>query len=445
MERLRSRLVRSQESELRPRTRSARLLFIVFLALAGSWLLGLAEFAWIIVVIPLALHLGRKDNVYAPRVFRLWLIFLGWAFFSVFAAGGGYYMLTVYVAATILFLYVFNAQVDELPDSVLVRVLALTWGILVVGGLLGIVLGPTEFPSLGATIVNPEADTWLDYVTRVQFGDPQEGLLGIWDSRPKGFTPFTNHWGSAFVILLPAVGIVRLQLERGRFSRLMDVMIAASVVPFIVSRNRWAWLSLILVLLYLIARTWRPHPYVGRALLGVLAGFVLIVVVTPLATIVLDRLESEGSEQLRSEMYSQSFEKIEESPWLGFGQVQYSEDPDTEGLQLGGDSQILQTMILHGVPALVLMVVWLGMILVASRRMDTPLNAVTHVAVVVALIQIPAYDLTPHRLMYLMLLAAGAYRYHSTVISRAQPVDLLWGRSTAAEKRLRASRRAPRL
>jgi hypothetical protein len=449
VERLRRQLRHYHEAELRPRTRSARLLFIAFVGVAGAWLLGLAEFAWIVLVLPMGLRLGSRGRVYAPRAFRVWVLFLGMAFLSVFWAGSGYYILSVYVAATVLFLFVFNAPEDELPDDAVIRVLALTWVILVIGGLLGLIVGTTEFPSLGALVLDPEPGSWVDSVTKVQFSDPlkegeQEGFLGLWNHRPKGFTPFTNHWGSSYVMLLPAAAVVRLQLRRGRLSRLMDVTFILSVIPFVVSRNRWAWASLVVLVVYMIARTWKPHPRLARALLGLFIGFALVVALTPLRTFVTDRLESEGSERLRGEMYTQSLELIEESPWIGFGEVQYSEDPETEGLQLGGDSQILQTMVLHGLPALALLLLWLLWIFVASRRLDTPLNAVTHLAMFTALAQVVAYDLTPHRLMFLTVLGAATFRHRAFARDRGERLDVLWGRQDGSMSRMRLRRRIGR-
>ncbi len=458
--RLRSRLHKRRDAELRPRTKASRLLLFTFLALPVSWLLGLHELAWPVLVLPIAGFLVRRGRIYAPRALLLWLLYVAIALVAAVSAGIGYFTVVMYLAATVLFLFGFNASIDELPDHVVVSVMALFWVTMVVGGLISIATGVTEFPSLGATIFQPEPGSWLEGVTKVQFADPlkegyTEGLFGSWDSRPKGFLTWSNHWGSAFVMLLPASLLLRFQMERGRLRNLLDITIVLSVVPFVLARNRWAWLSLVVVVVYGIVRFWRPRPYLARSLLGLLVASAVIIASTPLVTVVIDRLEFEGSEGSRSEQYQQSFDLIDESPWLGFGVSQVSTDPDWEGLELGIDSQILQTMVLHGVVALAVFLAWMLLILHATRAMDTPLLVLAHVGAFVLLFHSMYYVFLPHRLMFLMLLAGSAYRYRYLVVEprtkrgrvlvdrRAKSgLILVWSADWLRRSRVRNARRA---
>ncbi|MBT8400143.1 MAG: O-antigen ligase family protein, partial [Rhodothermia bacterium] len=339
-----------------PRTRATRTLTFAIVALPGAWALGLAEFMWPILVLPMAVFILRRSRILMPRAFFLWLAYVAIAIVAAVSAADGLRIITVYLAATIVFLFAYNASSDELPDSAIVALVALFWILVVVGGVLGLIFGTQEFPSLTNTLFVDEGqlETYWDDVTRVQLSDglkvgEEAGL--VLDHRPKGFLAYANHFGSAVVMFLPAVALLRLQLDRGRHSLSLDLVAVAAIFPFIISRNRWAWLSLLFIALYIVARLWRPFPRSARVMVIGLAMLLIVIAVTPLRGVVTDRLEGESSNQYRSEQYRLSWDLIQTSPWLGFGGNQESDEIAVtsqtvyEDLHLGADSQILQTMI----------------------------------------------------------------------------------------------------
>ncbi|MDH3606008.1 MAG: O-antigen ligase family protein [Acidimicrobiia bacterium] len=420
------------------------------MALPAAWALGLAEFMWPVLALPMAFFLLSRERVRMPRSFLIWLAYLAIAVVAVVSAGDGARILTVYLAASIVFLFAFNATSDELPDSAIVALIGLYWVVVAVGGVLALIFGTTEFPSLANTLFVDEsnAGTFWDDVTRVQLSDglkvgEQSGL--VVDHRPKGFLAYANHFGAALVMFLPALALLRAQLLKGRWARALDIAAVVAVIPFVISRNRWAWLSLVVVAVYLIARLWRPHPKAARVMLTGLSLMLLLVAVTPLQGIVTDRLQSESSKQYRSDQYSLSWELIQMSPWLGFGGNQTGDDPllsspsEFEDLNLGADSQILQTTVNHGIPALIVYAVWLFAIVIAARSIDTPVLAVTHLAGLVAILHTPFYVLTPHRWVLLMLLAGASFR-HLHAQGRVGTVTL-WSKTGSLEARARRGRR----
>lgn len=412
-EKLRARLKDLQSRRAPLRTRGYRLLVTSISGVVIASLLGLAEWAWPFLVIPLGLHVIAQGRVYAPRALLLWIGFAGWATVAVVSAGDGYMPLLTYAAATVAFLFTFNLPEDELADAVVIRAVAGIWLVLAVSGLIGVATGATEFPSLGATVLSPSPESDVDVLTQVRFADPlKPGEPGIgWnilDHRPNGILPFANHWGSAIVMFLGAVLVLRIQYRDLAARWWLDGVAILTVVPFVLSRNRWAWVTVPVVVLYFIARYWRPNPILARTLLVGIVLASVAVLVSPLRGVIEDRSQDQTGN--RPDQYELSLELVADAPFFGYGTIQVGENEDGEERELGADSQILYSLVSYGVPATVLLFGWFVVIALASRKADTPIDFVTHFAIVVLLLQAPFYVFVPHRLMLLMLLAGAVFR-----------------------------------
>lgn len=117
------------------------------------WAIGAASFIWIIAAVPMMLRLLRRWPIRAPRCFGLWLLFVVWMLLSVTQVEGTRYIsfgyrAMLYIAVTIMFLYVFNLTEEELPRAKVLKLATLYFVYAVVGGYLGLVLGETGFTSL---------------------------------------------------------------------------------------------------------------------------------------------------------------------------------------------------------------------------------------------------------------------------------------------------------
>ena len=119
-------------------------------------------------------------------------------------------------------------------------------------------------------------------------------------------------------------------------------------------------------------------------------------------------------------------EIVGEAPFFGYGTIQQGENEEGEIRELGADSQILFGLVSYGYPATALFFAWLLMIAIGSRQIDTPITVVTHLALVVMLIQTPFYVFLPHRLVLTMLLAGAMYRQlHQSGARRRAPILLM--------------------
>src|SRR5688572_8087323 len=119
-------------------------LYALFVALPIWWVLGAAYFIWPLVTFPLFFAFLLRGEIKIPPRFGLWLLFLAWMLIASLQAEGGssifvvLYRVSLYVSATLLFLYVFNAKRDGLPDGTIVKLMAIFWAEVMIGGFAGV-------------------------------------------------------------------------------------------------------------------------------------------------------------------------------------------------------------------------------------------------------------------------------------------------------------------
>ena len=417
---LQARLQRIDITDLVPATRTEKLLYGIVAALPVLWLVGLGEFLWVPIGLVVFYELIRhRSRAFMPRALLLWFGFIALAFISVLdlvldgqILGVHTHQLTIYLSGALVFVYIYSAAADELADNRVIGAATVLWVLLVVGGFLAIPFHGVEY-STPVTEVLTAADTdeRMIYYSEVAFVFD----AGIDVRRPRTFFSEANHWGSAYALLLPAVLMILIQLADRTPRRWLVGLLAASFIPLVLSENRWVWAGLIVIGLYALARYWRPRPSHLLWALAAAAAAVIVVAATPVGDVVSDRLSTEGSESDRRRQYEESVEAIERSPLFGFGEAIASDEPELDNRYLGGkslgwDSQILNTMIFHGIPALLLLVAFIGWLVFATRGTATPIEAVAHLAALTLAFHSVFYIFFPHRFMVLMILGAGALR-----------------------------------
>lgn len=437
-----------------PRTREERLLYLAVLAVPVAWVFGFAEFIWPVLTMPLVFELMRGGRLQIPRFFILWLVFLGLAVASMLsqllAFSGVWWLFGGYVSATVMFLFVFNSDAEAVSDRALVEVVALFWVIVAVSGIIGVGTRDAAVPSATEAVLPSSLvqEVWVQRLIEPRLSEPNrpevrddqlqvfdEEELGWADYRPNGIMTWANDWGSVYAATLPAVLLLLYRPLKSSHRRWILMLLALSLLPFVLSRNRWVWITLPVVALYAAARFWRPNRKIAFSVLGVLVAGALLVAVTPLSSVLNDRLSSEGSEAYRGELYRYGFERIVDSPLLGFGETVDVEPNEADKIRLGPDSQVVHTMIIHGLPALGLLFIFFGFGIAISRRMETSLEASAHFLILFMVLHSAFYVIVPmHQLHLLMLVMAGAarYRYVTHGSFRYRPVVLF---SSSSDRR----------
>jgi len=407
--------------DARRRRHPAWPLVVLFPMLPLWWLLGVAELMLPLLAVPLVVSLLFQRRLAAPKGFGLYLLFLVWCAFSASQVAdqkGAFslaYRGAIYVAAGALFLYVLNRTKEELPTSTVVRCIAAFFVIAVVGGMVGMVMPAVTIPTPMHALLPAQllADRFVsDIVTASTSASRAFGAYPI--LRPKAPFTYTNEWGAAFAMSLP-FAICALAFARRRLHRdLLLLVLAVSIFPLIFSLNRGAWLSVAAGMAYATLRAahGRNAQLMKTVAFGLLAvGAVLFL--TPLGEIIAIRLTNGYGDAHRAELYAQSIDLVRASPVLGHGAPVLV----SGNLSAGTHGQLWTILVSQGIPGLALFVGWLGWAWWKASRPLPPgspgdrwVRLWCEVAIFIAIVQLPFYDLLPWGLPIAMVAAALAWR-----------------------------------
>ncbi len=312
------------------------------------WALGLGDYIWILLAIPMAARLyawsaagNRKIRV--PPGFALWLLFLlvvvvGAAALSAKAPGTltspvsnrviSYGVRFVgYLGDTVLLLFVGNLTERELPRARLAWLLGLVALYTIAGGLLGALFSHLHFTSPLAAIV-PNRLQAGNQILQAQLHPAFAQLQSVLGSSGRPDAPFayTNIWGNCVALLLPWL-IARWWFHGTRRQRLIALAGSViAVVPIIYSLDRGLWLGLIFALVYIAVRL----AATGR--LAVLGGLIaalaiagILIGATPLQSMITSRLANGASDSRRGSLSITSVQDALASPIIGFGDTRHQQ------------------------------------------------------------------------------------------------------------------------
>lgn len=392
-------------------------LFVAFGGFVVWWALGLGPFIWPIVAVGMALAMLDRGEIRAPAGFGLWLLFLMWVLGSytqldpessglMFA-----YRFSLYAAAGIVFLYVYNLPRDAATDRRLVLAMVVFWMTVTAGGFLGVVAPTFGFTSLLERILPKRIAANVYFYDLIHPAAAQiQNIFGYESARPKAPFEYTNVWGAVFALSTPFLVAGWAVVHTSLWRWAMRVFALAAVVPVVLSLNRGLWVSLGLGLVYAGVRMAAAGQ--TRAVFGLTAVFVLvatIALVTPLRGVIEARLTTEKSIHGRETIYSEAAHGVVSSPLFGYGAPRTSEtDPNLP--QVGTHGQLWLVLYSHGIPALALFVGWMLVLLWRTRRPTTPIALWCHVVIVISIIQLPFYLGLPAQLQVVMVAAAIALR-----------------------------------
>lgn len=384
----------------------------LFLGFPLWWALGLGALIYPLFATVMAAQLLHRPRVRLPRGFGVWCLFLLWAFGSILALKHGSalafgYRFISYASITVMFLWVYNTPRDVLPAEKIVKVLVTFWFIVLAGGWLGVLVPSGGFRSPMEVLLPKSltATLFVHDLVHPSFAQVQD-FLGYPIGRPKAPFVYTNDWGSVYALLCPLFFASWLQSSRRRLRGYG--ILTLSLVPVFISLNRGLWLSLGAALLY--AGT-RPGP-VGSFARKALASLVLIglalLLFTPLSRLVQDRAAAGHSDSGRQYLYQETFKAVKRSPLIGYGGPLHVGGsrilPD-----LGTQGQFWTVMISQGLVGTVLFLAFLFRLTWATRR-GPPLTFWAHVVLIVALVQLPVYDMMPSPLHLVFIVAAMGLR-----------------------------------
>ena len=391
--------------------------FYVVAFLPVFWAMGLGYFTFAIAAVPMGLGLLLITPIRVPRGMGLWLLFVGWMLISALMLEPtvNRYLsflvrASVYIASTIIFLYVYNMPQKYLPTG---RILKVLGGIFVftaiIGGYLGLFLGEVRFNTPVSQILPRSMlqNSFVNSVVRPPFAQRQD-FLGFPINRPAMPFSFTNDWAAT---LAPGTFAAIAAAGRSqRFRRFMPVLALLAVVPMAVSANRALWITLILAVFYVAAR----RASSGQLVLAIRLVIVLVfagalILVSPLGEIVGGRAASSHSIEARGDIYTDVLERVPDSPILGFGAPLANPNPNRPAI--GTHGMLWTSLFSQGIPGAIFYVgFWIGMTVRTGRNVRNQEHLLLHLAVASSLPTLLFYDHIPAALPIMMICAAVILR-----------------------------------
>jgi polysaccharide biosynthesis protein PslJ len=394
--------------------------YAIFLGLPLWWLAGLSFFMWPLIVAPIVYPLLRRGELRVPRRFGIWVLFVGWMIASGIELQSSSrviawsWRLSFYLSATVLFLWIYNASRERIPTRAVINGMAGFWVCVIYGGWLAVVY-PTLQLNSPAEYIFPHSllnNTYFYAHVHLQVAEVQR-FLGFEEGRPQTFFAYTNAWGSTCAMLTP-VALAALAAKPGRvWGRVLKVTLGLSVVPIIFSLNRGLWLSLGIGLAYAAVRFGALRDV--RRVMRVLGAVVVVgavIAFSPLGGLVSGRFSHQTGDTSRLARDQAAQSQIAASPVLGYGAPQQNTAVTHTQKSVGTESEIFMLLYSHGVPALFLFGTWMAYTIVRTakaRTRDSPALFWIHVALIVAFVQAPYYELT-ERMPFMLVFAALLYR-----------------------------------
>jgi hypothetical protein len=396
---------------------------LAILVLFPLWyVLGLGGFIWIILAVPLLVHLVLAKSWRVPRGFIIWVFYLVWVALSAIQISHSTNWLTYayrtasYVAATLAFIYLVNTDEKGLPTRRIVNAFTVFWIFIVIGGYAAMAAPAFSFSTPTQKLLGHLGSNKL-LLALIHPTLAQAQALGGVEAighaiaRPAAPFAYTNWWGANFAFLVPFV-ILAIRQARTRLVRVgLAGMLLVSVVPFIYSINRGAWLSLIVGGLYAWVRFAARRR--GRAALGGLALIAVIAVAvfaTPLGSVVQARIGHEGSTSLRLLLIQQSGQNALGSPLVGYGVPLPPPVSQYSLPNVGTQGQLWLVLVSVGIPGTVFFLLWLLYVFWCSRSLSDPVSFTVHVAILIGMIQLPFYGWMPTEMFIVMAAAALVWR-----------------------------------
>ena len=418
------------------------------------WALGIENQIFILAAIPMARRLyvtrarsGRSISL--PPGFGIWLLFLivvvaGVATISLQApetivtplsnrilAWG--FRVADYSAAAIILLYVGNLTEREFPRRRLAWLLGLVGIYAIVGGLAGVVAPNFGFTSPIASLLPANLQSGLSAALNPSTSQVMD-FLGYAEGRVRAPFTYTNQWGYCIAILLPWLFVAWRSYGTRMQRRAVVVLLAVSLVPIVLSLDRGLWIGMLVAVVYLAVRLAAQ----GRlAVLGVFCGALVIlavvIVASPLGSLVSQRLDHGKSNSIRQSLTVIAVKDAESSPLIGYGDTRHMQgSPQSIAVgstanckrcgnsNVGGNGQLPLLLVTTGFLGTALYITFFAYCIWRYRRDKTPYGIAGLLVLILGFVFMPFYVASGPPLAFTMLAVALLWRNDRELRSQDQ-------------------------
>ena len=361
--------VPAAQPEIPGRTRPARRLswfardpaWPIVALLAGWplwWCLGIGDYFPIVLAFPMVRRMwrwrvSRERTIRLPPGFKIWTLFLIVTLFSISAISltapdsvvspTGSRVISwalrtgVYFAVTVLLVYAGNLTEEELSRRRLAWLLGLVGIYTAIGGILGVADPHFQFTSPTAYVLPQSLQNnngLLAMMLHPGFSQVQN-ILGYAVGRPRAPFDYTNMWGNVLAIMLPWLMVAWWSYGNRKERRNLLIVLAVALVPVVYSLDRGLWVGLGVSILYVAVRfALRGRLALLAGLFGVLALVAVVVVASPLQSLISQRLSHGKSNAVRSSLSGLAIDVAAASPIVGWGDTRH-EQGSTNSIAVG--------------------------------------------------------------------------------------------------------------
>ncbi len=414
-------------SRFRPRSTPDQLtlpiwpLWVFFAGFGAFWVIGLAGFATQLVALPMLFYLLTCRKLTVPRGFGVWILFLIWMSVTVIELSSGNsivsfaYRATLYFAATVFFVYVYNSSPDRLPLRTLAAMGTCLLAVIVLGGYLGVAFPHHVLDTpVGRVLPGRFANnSFVSALVKPPFAQLSQSTYFHVRPRPAAPFPYTNDWGVNFAFLVPfAIAWIATTRRIGVKVGVVALLVL-SVVPAVETLNRGMLLGLSVGVVYVAFRLGaRGH---GKALLVVVisaVGAFALLSAFHFGTRLDERLSQSSSNQGRLSVYTGTIDAVKASPVLGYG-APGAATVGNAGPDLGTQGQLWGVLYSSGFPGAALFVLSLLTFAWKTRLARTTPALWLHAVSVIAISVIFVYRIEASELAILMCAVAMVCRQKS--------------------------------
>lgn len=410
------------------------------------WAIGMGEFIWPVLALPMAASLLRQGRIRVPPFFWLWLLLLTWMLVSSVSLGVQVpgtvpasfvhrlpaYILRFaqYAAATVTLLYVGNLTEAQLSRERLIRLLGIFFLYALAGGLAGLVWPQVNFTTPVESLLTRAFAHggfnagFIRDLAHPHTADVQQ-VLGYTTPRPSAPFPYTNTWG--YVISILALWFVLWLWPAGSRRARAAVVVAGCLftVAVVASLNRGVWIGVVGVVAYLGLRMLSPRR--AGAVVALAAALVVAVLATPLGHTVQLRLSHPHSNAGREQQGTAALQRALGSPIVGYGSTRTlvgntnsiaaaptPECPDCGGIAIGSAGELWLVVFAQGFVGAGLFLSYLVATLWVYRRDRSSIGVAGRLTIVLSLFYVLFYDAAGVPLAVTLLAIALLWRNQET-------------------------------
>lgn len=349
------------------------------------WSLGLGTLIFPVAAVPMAWLLVRRrargQPVRVPPGFALWLLFLAVSVAGIAVLGVNppgtvpgtvaarlpvvAFRLVAYASLTVLLLYAGNLTGPGYPRRRLVTLLAYLFGVTVAGGLLGVLDGGFSFTAPLELVLPPRlrADPYVQSLVHPAAAQVMN-VLGHPGARPAAPWGYTNTWGNNLCLLAGWFVVATFGAPARRRVRVLAVAtLAVAAVPVVYSLNRGLWIGLGVAVVVTAVRLAARGRLWALGVLGLAAAVLAgALAVSPLGTVVAQRLDNGRSNGVRLYLTRHALGGLAVSPVIGLGSTRNTLGgrqsitvgpsrgcPRCGNFTIGGNGQLWQLVYANGI------------------------------------------------------------------------------------------------